>query len=363
MTISPTAALLDLLTRVALAPSDAWPLNRCSLEGVRWTPRGDGVLEAAVQTLELTALGLSLGPLALEVDRLVVHDLSAQLRWDGGAPRWSALQIAAAELSGVKLSGRVADLPPMSATADLSTSHAPADCWCFGPLEAAEGTIHGTITDAQLLFDAKVTVPIRRGQIDFNDTAVEHIGPDSRMGVSRLGIYVDAPTGRSYLYQFASAPLVGVAFEQRDALFGPWVSERGKLWLQAFAEALVGRADMGQNQGLTEQARLLLRRTALSGQVRLGDAPFAAPGFQGRTESSADGRNTVALTSPAVGDGLGVSIADLAVRDLAAHRYGLRVLCDAISAGVQLDLIGGEPDTMFSLALQEVRMGRLRLER
>jgi len=183
------------------------------------------------------------------------------------------------------------------------------------------------------------------------------------MGVSRLGIYVDAPTGRSYLYQFASAPLVGVAFEQRDALFGPWVSERGKLWLQAFAEALVGRADMGQNQGLTEQARLLLRRTALSGQVRLGDAPFAAPGFQGRTESSADGRNTVALTSPAVGEGLGVSIADLAVRDLAAHRYGLRVLCDAISAGVQLDLIGGEPDTMFSLALQEVRMGRLRLER
>ena len=131
-----------------------------------------------------------------------------------------------------------------------------------------------------MLFDAEVTVPIRHGQIDFNDATVEHVGPDSRMGVSRLGLYVDAPNGRSYLYQFASAPLTGVEFERRGALLSPWVSERGKLRLQPFVEALLRQADGGQSQGLTQQARLLLGRTALAGEVQLSDGLFAVPGMQ-----------------------------------------------------------------------------------
>ncbi len=71
-------------------------------------------------------------------------------------------------------------------------------------------------------------------------------------------LYVDAPNGRSYLYQFASAPLAGVEFEHRGALLGPWVSERGKLRLQPFAEAMLRQRGGGQSQGLTGQARLLL---------------------------------------------------------------------------------------------------------
>ena len=82
-------------------------------------------------------------------------------------------------------------------------------------------------------------MPIRQGQVDFKDATVEHVGPDSRMGVSRLGLYVDAPNGRSYLYQFPSAPVAGVEYERRGALLGPFVTDRGNLRLQEFGEWLL----------------------------------------------------------------------------------------------------------------------------
>ena len=146
-------------------------------------------------------------------------------------------------------------------------------------------------------------------------------------------------------------------------MFGPWVSERGRLWLKAFGEALLDRADMGQHQGLTAQARLLLGRTALTGELQLGDAPFALPGLTGRTEGGAQGRNKVALSSRAVGEGLSVALADLSVHELALQGAGVRARCDAIAAKVNLDLAAAEPNMTCTLALEDVRIGRLRLER
>jgi hypothetical protein len=204
-----------------------------------------------------------------------------------------------------------------------------------------------------LLFDAEVTVPIRHGQIDFNDATVEHVGPDSRMGVSRLGLYVDAPNGRSYLYQFASAPLMGVEFERRGALLSPWVSERGKLQLQTFAEALLRQAGGGQGQGLTQQARLLLERTALSGEVQLGDGLFAVPGAQARTEGSGDGLNAIGLHSEAVGSGLTFEMASLSARDAMARLAGIDLRCDKITARLKLQLFAGDPQVRFVLELQD----------
>ena len=37
----------------------------------------------------------------------------------------------------------------------------------------------------------------------FNRVTVEHVGPDSSMGLSPMGLYVDAPNGRNYLYLLA----------------------------------------------------------------------------------------------------------------------------------------------------------------
>jgi hypothetical protein len=213
-----------------------------------------------------------------------------------------------------------------------------------------------------LLFDAEVTVPIQRGQIDFNGATVEHVGPDSRMGVSRLGLYVDAPNGRSYLYQFASAPLAGVEFEHRGALLSPWVSERGKLRLRAFAESMLRQSRDGQSQGLTEQARLLLGRTALSGEVQLSDGRFAVPGLQAHVEGRGEGHNAIGLRSKAVGRGLTIEMASLSARNAVATWRAAQLGCDKITARLKLQLFVEGSHMRFALDLENGKVAGPRLE-
>jgi hypothetical protein len=378
MTVPSAASLVDLVLGLALGASDEAAGNRCSLEGVSWKPGHEGAIELGIRKLEAQALRLASGPLVLEIGRVVVHELVGQMRIEAGRPHLSVVEAAEAELSGVRLHGPLILPPQLGAllgafqarggavrAAGIGAGEAgaaEAGTWCLGPLATADGTIRGEITDAHLLFDAEVTVPIRHGRIDFNDATVEHVGPDSRMGVSRLGLYVDAPNGRSYLYQFASAPLTGVEFERRGALLSPWVSERGKLQLQAFAEALLRQAAGGQSHGLTEQAHLLLERTALSGEVQLSDGLFAMPGVQAHTEGRGEGRNAIRLHSEAVGSGLGFEMASLSVRDATASWGGVHLGCNTIAARLQLELAIAGPQMRFVLALQDAKITGPRLE-
>ena len=369
MTTPVAASILDLLLGLELGALGQAARDRWSLEGVSFKRRQDGVLEAGARHFEATALHLACGELALEIGRIAVHACVAQVRTESGVPRLAAIEAAEAELSGVTLQGPLTVPPQIRAAWDALQSAggaapatAAADAWCLEPLGTAEGTVRGRITDAHLLFDADVTVPIRHGEVDFNDATVEHVGPDSRMGVSRLGLYVDAPNGRSYLYQFASAPLAGVEFERRGALLSPWVSERGKLHLKAFAETMLRQLGGGLRQGLTEQARLLLGRTALSGEVRLGDGRFAVPGLQVHLDGHAEGRNALALRSEALGQGLGVELASLSARDAAADFRGARLACDRITARIKLQLLADGPRMRFVLEMENCKLARPRLE-
>jgi hypothetical protein len=250
----------------------------------------------------------------------------------------------------------------LRSTDAAATPSTAAEAWCLGPLDAADGTIRGEITDAHLLFDADVTVPIRQGHIDFNDATVEHVGPDSRMGVSRLGLYVDAPNGRSYLYQFASAPLGGVEFERRGALLSPWVSERGKLHLKTFAETMLRQSAGGQGQGLTEQARLLLGRTALSGEVQLSDGLFAVPGLHVRLDGRANGRNKVAMHSDALGQGLTIEMASLSAGKAVVDWRGAQLACDRITARLKLQLLVEGPGLRFVLEVENCKVTGARVD-
>lgn len=380
MAVPLAVSLADLLFALELGPSGGSARNRWTLEGLGWkrSSQEEGALELAIAELEATALRLASGPLVLEIGRIAVHGLTGQVHTaEAGVPSLTALKAAEAELSGVKLQGPLVVSPQIQAAlhalqggdgaAPLAGAAAPpppaaADAWRLGPLGQAEGTIRGRITDAHLLFDADVTVPIKHGQIDFNDAAVEHVGPDSRMGVSRLGLYVDAPNGRSYLYQFASAPLAGVEFERRGALLSPWVSERGKLHLQAFAEAMLRQRAGGRSQGLTEQARLLLGRTALSGEVQLGDGLLAVPGAQVHMEGRGEGRNAVGMRSDALGQGLTVEMASLAARDAAAAFRGARLGCDRITARLKLQLSIEGAHMRFAIEIESCKLTGLRLD-
>lgn len=342
----------------ALLGSNLEAGNHCSLDGLGWQAAGEGTLRFAVRRIDASSLRLTAGPLVLQIGSVALQDVAGVLRLQEGRPRIESLQVESAELSGVKVEG------PFQVTRQGKPGRAAADAaaWCLGPLASANGTIRAQIVDAHLLFDADVTVPIREGQIDFDDATVEHVGPDSRMGVSRLGLYVDAPNGRSYLYQFAAAAVDGVEFERRSALLGAWVTDRGRLHLQAFGEGLLRQGPAGAGQGFTVQARQLLGRTALSGEVRLGDGRFGVPGLQGELAGRAEGRNTVRLHSESVGRGISAQLAALRLRNAALHAGGAQASCEEISGSVALRAVA-EPEQKVRLALElpQLALSRLRL--
>lgn len=369
------ASIMNLVLGLELGPTGQDTSNRFSLEGLTWASRPEGVIEIGIERLEAASLRLASGPFMLEVGRLALHGLAAQVRMEGGRPRLRALQAANAELSGVKGHGPLmvprpvkggshAPHAPEGATAsgDTTAGQAVAGSWCLGPLAAANGTIRAEIVDAHLLFDADVTVPIRQGLVDFNEATVEHVGPDSRMGVSRLGVYVDAPNGRSYLFQFSSPRVTGVEYEQRGALLGPRVTDRGKLRLQAFGESLLGQVRSGHGLGLTEQARLLFDRTALSGDVRLSDGKFAAPGVQAEVLGRAEGRNTVRVHSEAVGRGLTAEMDSLAVRQAGLSLKGTQLDCDEVTGALTLRLFVEVAQLCFAFDVASMKLSGLRLD-
>lgn len=334
--------------------------NRVSLDGVTWGAREDGSLEIGIRRLEAASLRIESGPLVLEVSQLVLDKVVAVIRIEGGTRHLSSLEAATAELSGVKVHGplSIPQLTGRDSTAGLVTAAA----WHLGPLAAAEGAIRAEIVDAHLLFDAEVTVPIRQGRIDFKDATVEHVGPDSRMGVSRLGLYVDAPNGRSYLYQFSTPPVAGVEYEQRGALLGPFVTERGSLRLQPFGEWLLHQPLGGQAHGVTEQARRLFERTAVSGNLLLSDGRFAGPAAQVDLVGRADGQNSIRLSSQAVGQGLTVEMASLSARDAVLGSGGKRIECGQMVGALRLGLSVEGAQWRFSLEIGEMKVSAVRLD-
>ncbi|MBI5277569.1 MAG: hypothetical protein HY854_14025 [Burkholderiales bacterium] len=233
------------------------------------------------------------------------------------------------------------------------------DAWFLGPLATADGTIRAEIVDAHLGFDAQVTVPIRYGQVDFDDATVEHVGPDSRMGVSRMGLYVDAPNGRSYLYQFPSTPVAGVEFEHRGALLGTLVSDRGKIQLQAFGEWLLAQLDGGQGLGVTEQARQLLQRTSLQGDLQLGEGKVVLPGVQAERV----GRQAVRIHSEAVGSGFTIELPSLVLRNVVLDAGGRQLVCHEVKGALVLKLTVDGGQVHAAIDLDQLKVSGMRLQR
>jgi hypothetical protein len=345
--------------------------NRFSVEGLAFGPERDDILALGIRRLEAASLRFSSGPLVLDVGRLAVHEIVGQVRIGEGGPRLDSMEAAGAELSGVEIHGPLSfpqgsqrDSPSSEihasapARVDTASGDAPAPPWSLAPLAAANGTIRAEIVDAHLMFDADVTVPIRQGQIDFNETTVEHVGPDSSMGVSRRGLYVDAPNGRSYVYQFSSAPVAGVEFEQRGALGR---MHRGKLRLQSFGEALLLERPDEAGLGFTEQARLLFQRTAVSGDVQLSDGRFATPVLEAEFVGRASDCNAMRLESKAVGRELTLEMAALCVRDAVLKARDARLACNEITGRIMLRVVGNGTRLGFAFDVPSMKISGLRL--
>ena len=228
----------------------------------------------------------------------------------------------------------------------------PADAWRLEPVAGLEGQVEASITDAHWHFDADVRLPVRRGTVDFNQVAVEHVGPDSRMGVSRMGVYVDGPQGRTYLYQLPDATLPGVRHEQRGSLLGSFVGDRGGLELAPFLAGVLRRWLEGGVGAATTAARDLLARTSVRGLLQLGGGRFAFPGVEIDWEAPQGERNTLRLWSPAVGRGLQVELPALALAQtwLQTGRGTLRT--GTVTGRALLQLLPGRADTPGGPRLQ-----------
>lgn len=343
-------SIADIVLGLATRPAEAGAGNRLAIEGLTLAPGPDGAMELGIGKLEAGALRLASGPHTLDIAQLAVHGIAARIRVAGGKPRLEALTASRAELTAVQVNGPL----------DLRLQ---AGSWSLAPLAGAEGAIRAEIVDAHLVFDADVTVPVRQGVIEFRDATVEHVGPDSRMGASRLGIHVDAPNGRSYLYQFSSSPVPGVEYESRGGMLGPWATDRGRLHLQPFMEWLLRQPASEQMLGVSEQARQLFDRTKVSGELRLGDGRLAAPGVQADLTGRAEGRNALRLHSEAVGRGLTLEMASLSVKDAVLGGGATEARCDEITGGLALRVFVDGGKMRFAFELATLKMAGLHLQR
>lgn len=149
-----------------------------------------------------------------------------------------------------------------------------------------------------------------------------------------------------------------MTLEQRGSLFGSWTGDRGRLDLQPFVEMLMRQATLGLARGVTEQARVLLGRTAVDGHLRLGDGRVEAPGLQVELKSEGHGQNALQLRSSALGRGLSIDLPALSARDASASRSGWHLVCEQLNGDLRLQL-AREPDargepTRFTLASERL---------
>jgi hypothetical protein len=266
--------------RCPVRPAGA-ALRRARLRRAGAVARPRRYVAARADRIELRELRIDAAALAIECSRALLCEVDAELapREGGGI----AARAATLHLENVKLELKTLAPPSGPATAR----------WRLDALAGLEGELRIHIDDAVWQLDADVTIPIRQGGIDFNRVAVEHVGPDSSMGLSPMGLYVDAPNGRHYLFVFDTTHVPGARFERRG-LLGALVSDRGALALQPFVEAIAGGAAIGE---AASHAQGLLARTRIEGTLRLGEGPVGSPHGGLHLAAGTPGHNRIEVAS------------------------------------------------------------------
>jgi hypothetical protein len=264
-------------------------------------------------------------------------------------------------LQGLTLESRLA--PVAAGRAGVPGAARAGGAWALAPVSGVVGELRIHVTDAAWLLDAEVRLPIDAGVIDFNQATVSHVGPDSSMGLSRMGVYVDAPNGRQYLAMLSATHLDGARFEHRGALLGSLVTDRGALALVPLLQAVLGGAPPFTPAA---DAQALLRRTRIDGGLQLGDGPLGRDGAGLTLTGAAAGRNRVHVASSAGGSGLLLRWPELSAERLHWPLPGSgtgSATADALSGSLSIELTplpGGALRAM--LRVRELLLRKLRLQ-
>jgi len=289
----------------------------------------DGFVAKDMQASGLALSAAPGGGLWLRAERLQLGEAVVKSAW--GTARIAAIALTNASLRFGPPAARSADAAPslvlqtlradqlelQGVDLELDPAHAArgdAQHWQLEPLAALQGELAIFIRDAAWVVDAEITMPIEGGRIDFDRVVVEHVGPNSSMGISRSAVYVDAPNfGRTELFRFDTPLIPGAVVEARGGFTGQRITDRGRLDLQAFAQAALS-APAGQAIGRIagREVTQMLDRTKLSGELRLGDGAIGVDGQQITLSGQALGQNRISLSAAVLGHRLVLRLPEVA---------------------------------------------------
>lgn len=317
-------------------------------------------MQVEAASIEAQDLRWRLGDTPLRIARARARQLSATLApaGPGQPPRLLGATAAELELLGVEL--EPADWPGLPEVSTLRGEQPRLDA-----LGAMQGLLHAFVTDAVWVVDAEVRVALRDGRIDFNQVAVEHIGPDSSMGISRGGLYIDSPKlGRQYLYLFTARDIPGTHFETRQ---GRKVRDRGQLDLRAFAQGLWAQGRPAPPGKMANRhVESTLDRTRLTGELQFGDGALGSTRRHVVLTGQAEGKNRLIVSAAVLSHKLVLRMPDLAAREARFALAGLDGTSGPISADLSARVSGlgngSPPELALSLGhlkVEDLRVGEV----
>lgn len=323
----PDAATIEL----AGLESIRFELAECSGLTVRTTEPGALTVvlaEATLQRLEVQAHAGS-----LDAARASLRNVEARLvRRDG---RWDVQE---ARIEEIKVQGLRAHLAERTALGPQAGARLDA-------LDAIEGTVRAHVTDALWFVDANIVAPMQGGRIDLDRVAVQHLGPDSTLGVGPGGIYVYARGGKRVELLALDDGVTDHVFDAGASNGAPTAHPpRNRVRVQAFAEAILarGRAAVRVPDSKIKKA---FRRTRLSGDLRLGDGVLGTPNAYADLARRGDRDNRVEIASTSLADRTIMRLPSLVLRAAALQWLDKAITTGTVVAALEAHLIGLPDDT------------------
>jgi hypothetical protein len=271
---------------------------------------------------------------SLEVEHATLDGLTAEVPAASGA----ALQVRACAVRQIRLQGVRAVLNDVRRLAGARVHSLQLDA-----LRELDGLIRAHITDALWLVDAEVAVPFAKGQIDFNRVELEHVGPNSTIGFGPAGVHVEGPfhLGRVELIVF------GDKFQApTSAAHAPMArNDRGCLDIAALIDAVM-RTPPDEPFALVAHPKLAgpVRRTRVSGELRLGDGAMGNATQQCELTGRDDGKNRIEVSAAAVGECIVVGMPQFAARGASFGSADKRVTVASMTATLEARIVASARD-------------------
>ncbi len=299
---------------------------------------------------------------AIDIATAVLTDVRARLSAFPLAQPPELLELSADQVRVEGMNGVINMMPPVRATRSRAV--------LVDAIAGLDGEVRAFVTDALWIIDAEIVAPIVRGLIDFNRVIVEHVGPNSTMSVGPTSIHVDAPhRARIELLAFGARPVPGVSLHNADVSARTRARDRGCLELAPFIQSVFASAADQPIARLTDsRLRDALRRTRLSGELRMGDGSLGT-GTHHVVLTGRDGsRNRIELSSLAVGQRLIVRAPQFAAASAVFAVSDMTLTTGTVSAALEVHLIGmqdNEPSDggsrAISVAISEATLERVKL--